>query len=79
MRRSRIVSLRLILPVGTRLTSVELAQEIGYLPHYERDGTPIKAFRSDRDRNLFCAEIRQNGWEPMFIRSGKRNIKGWGN
>ena len=67
------------LPTGSRFTSVELAQEIGYLPYHERDGMPIKTFRSDKDRNAFCAEIRQNGWERMRIRRGKGTVKGWGN
>ena len=67
------------LPAGSRFTSVELAQEIGYLPYYERDGMPIKTFRSDKDRNAFCAEIRQNGWDRMRIRRGKGTVKGWGN
>ena len=67
------------LPAGSRMTAVEIAQNIGYLPQYERDGLEVKDFRSKRDLDAFCAEIRQNGWERMSFRRGKVLIKGWGN
>ena len=67
------------LPTGTRLTAVEIAQNIGYLPRQERDGLEIKDFRSKPQRDEFCAELRQNGWKSMPIRRGKNVIKGWGN
>ena len=67
------------LPTGSRMTAVEIAQNIGYLPLYERDGLEVKDFRSKRDRDEFCAEIRQNGWKRMIFRRGKKQIKGWGN